>query len=404
MTTVMNTPRVAGAGDAGGARLRVPWGTVLPLAVVAAFGSTFWVIAIRGAVGSIERVIAAPFPTWLRESTLMLPLYVFAVLGALTLALRWFRNDRQRVRATVATFLLVTVAVSVVATAVLLANAIYDYHIEAVHLKVMNATHGPCNAACVAQQASDAFGVQQRAVVYGSVLVLVTNLVLLGLLVAFRGGKLDIASVRQASKRASARARRFDNVEVFLLAGLLGAAVVHATVVPEQLSRWPAGGIALLLLTVAQVDVALLFLLRLRSVQYVATAVVSAVPLLVWLYSRTAGLPFGPEAGVRQPIGLTDAMVAALEAATLVVAVVALRSRESQQASRPERSQHAARFALAGVLAVSALGLAGGMGLLAASGPPSHAQHVSHNGPPTIVYGSNVKSVNPNGAGLQNGR
>ena len=397
MTTVMNTPRVAGAGDAGGARLRVPWGTVLPLAAVAAFGSTFWIIAIRGAVGAIERTIAAPFPTWLRESTLMLPLYVVAALGALTLALRWFRSDQQRVRATIATVRLVVAAVSVVAIGVLVVNAIYDYHIEAVHLRIMDAHHGPCNAVCLAQQQSDTLGVQLRAVAYGSALVLVSNLVLLGRLVAFRGGKLDIASVRQASKRASARTRRFDNLDLFLLAGLFGAAVVHATVVPEQLSRWPAAGIALLLLTVAQVDVALLYLLRLRSVQYVATAVVAAVPLLVWLCSVTAGLPFGPEAGVRQPVGLTDAMVAALEAAVLVVAIVALRSRGSREESRPARSQHAARFALAGVVAVSAIGLAGGLGLFAASGPPSHAQHESHNGPPTRVVGSTIKSVNPNG-------
>jgi hypothetical protein len=392
MTTKVTSPRVAGAGDAGGARLRVPWGTVLPLAVVAAFGSTFWIIAIRGAVGAVERSSSAPFPTWLRESTLMLPLYVFAVLGALTLAVRWFRN-RQRTRTTIATFLLVVAAVSVVGAVVLVANAVYDYQLQSTHLIAMNATHGTCNPACVAQQQQDAVGLQVRAIAYGSGLVLVTNLVLLGLLVAFRGGKLDIASARRAPKRVG----RFDNVELFLLAGLLGAAVVHATVVTEQLSRWPAAGIALLVLTVAEVDVALLFLLRLRSVQYVATAVVSAVPLLVWLYSRTAGLPFGPDAGVPPQIDLADAALAALEAATLVVAIAALRSRRSRQASTSSSSQHAARLALAGVVAISAVGLAGGLGLIAVSGPSSHASHTGHSGPPTRVVGSTLKSVNPGG-------
>jgi hypothetical protein len=392
MTTVVNTPRVAGAGDAGGARLRVPWGTVLPLAVVAACGSTFWIIAVRGAVGAIGRT-SGPFPAWLRESTLMLPLYVFAVLGALTLALRWFGRDRQRKRAALAAFLLVVAAVSVVGTVVLTVNAVYDYHLSATHLAAMNATHGPCNAACVASQEQDAIGLQERAVAFGSALILLSNLVLLGLLVAFRGGKLDIAAARRAPKRVG----RFDNTELFLLAGLLGAAVVHATVVAEQLSRWPAAGIALLLLTVAEVDVALLFLLRLRSVQYVATAVVSAVPLLVWLYSRTAGLPFGPDAGVPQPVGLADAALAALSAATLVVAILALRSRRSRQVSRSSGSQHAARLALAGVVAISAVGLAGGLGLIAVGGASGHAAHSAHQGPPTRVVGSTLKSANPDG-------
>lgn len=402
MTTVVNTPRVAGAGDAGGARLRVPWGTVLPLAVVAAFGSTFWIIAIRGAVGAVERTISAPFPTWLRESTLMLPLYVFAVLGALTLALRWFRRDRQRTRTTIATFLLVVGAVSAVGAVVLVVNAVYDYQLGAAHLIAMNSAHGGCNPACVAQQQQDAFGLQVRAVTFGSLLVLVTNLALLGLLVALRGGKLDIASARPASKRAAGRMGRFDNVELFLLAGLLGAAVVHATVIGEQLARWPAAGIAVLLLTVAEVDAALLFLLRLRSVQYLATAVMSAVPLLLWLYSRTAGLPFGPDAGIRQPIGLTDAAVALLEATTLAVAVAALLSRRSSEESTrsgrlPSTSPHASRLALAGVVAVASVGLGGGLGLVAAAGQPSHAQHARHSGPPTVVVGSTLKSVNPDG-------
>jgi hypothetical protein len=359
----------------------VPWGTVLPLAVVAALGSTFWVVAVRGAVGAIERT-SDPFPAWLRESTLLLPLYVFAVLGALTLALRWFGRSGRRTRSTTATFLLVVAAVSIVGAVVLTANAVYDYQLQATHLAAMNATHGPCSAECVTSQLHDGYVLQVRAVVFGSLMILASNLVLLGLLVGLRGGRLELAS----SRREPARVGRFDNVELFLVTGLLGAAVIHATAVPEQLSRWPAAGIALLLLTVAEADAALLFLLRLRSAQFVATAVVSAGPLLVWLYSRTAGLPFGPAAGSPEPVGLTDAAVAVLEVATLAVAVVALTSRRPV---RPSRSQHSARLALAGVVAATAVGLAGGA-VAAATGQPSHSEHSGHNGPPTVVVGSTV--------------
>jgi hypothetical protein len=381
MTTMVSAGHVAAGGGVTRDRLRVPWGTVLPLAVVAALGSTFWVVAVRGAVGAIERT-SDPFPAWLRESTLLLPLYVFAVLGALTLALRWFGRSGRRTRSTAATFLLVVAAVSIVGAVVLTANAVYDYQLQATHLDAMNATHGPCSAECVTSQLHDGYVLQVRAVVFGSLMILASNLVLLGLLVGLRGGRLELAS----SRREPARVGRFDNVELFLVTGLLGAAVIHATAVPEQLSRWPAAGIALLLLTVAEADAALLFLLRLRSAQFVATAVVSAGPLLVWLYSRTAGLPFGPAAGSPEPVGLTDAAVAVLEVATLAVAVVALTSRRPV---RPSRSQHSARLALAGVVAATAVGLAGGA-VAAATGQPSHSEHSGHNGPPTVVVGSTV--------------
>ena len=63
----------------------VPWTTVLPFAVVLAYVNGFWVTAIRGAVGSTERT-TAPFTSWLHDSTLLLPLFVLAVLAALSLA------------------------------------------------------------------------------------------------------------------------------------------------------------------------------------------------------------------------------------------------------------------------------------------------------------------------------
>jgi hypothetical protein len=381
---------------------------VLPLAALAAFGSTFWIVAIRGAVGAVERTAPAAFPTWLRESTLMLPLYVFAVLAALTLALRWFGGNHNRprmrgTRATVATFLLVVAATTLVATAVLVANAVYDYQLQATHLAAMNATHEPCNLVCVASQKHDAFILQARAIGFGAILILASNLVLLGLLVAFRGGRLNLTSTRPATPKPA----RFTNTDKFLLAGLLGTALVHATTVPDQLSTWPAAGIALLLLVIAQTDTALLYLLRLRTAQYALTAAVTAIPLLVWLYTHTAGLPLGPHAGNPQPLGLTDTALALLEATTLTVALTALhthRHPKTTQATQATHAtsttgtpQHAARLALAGIIATAAIGLAGGLGLLAVTTTPSHTQHTQHNGPPTIVFGSTLKSANPDG-------
>ena len=87
--------------------------TVLPLAVVMAYADGFWMMSLRGAVGAIERT-EEPFASWLRESTLVLPVFVFAVLGALTLALRWFGPALRRTR-TVLTAALLIVAAGTVA-------------------------------------------------------------------------------------------------------------------------------------------------------------------------------------------------------------------------------------------------------------------------------------------------
>ena len=87
-------------------RSGVPWLTVVPLAVVLAYADGFWIISLREAVGAIERT-GQPFANWLRESTLAVPLFVLAVLGALTLALRWFGPVLRKPRTVLATALLV---------------------------------------------------------------------------------------------------------------------------------------------------------------------------------------------------------------------------------------------------------------------------------------------------------
>jgi hypothetical protein len=346
---------------------------VLPLAVVAAFGSGFWLIVIRGAVGSIERT-EGPFATWLEESTLLVPLYVFAVLAALTLALRWFGASPHRARAVALTLLLVAVAVTLAASAVQAVSAVYDYRLQTIHVLNMASHELSCGSQCIADRQHDGLVLQVDALGLGSIVMLVSNLVLLGFTVGFRGGRLDLATSKRTATGLTGRLARIDSVDLFLLAALLGAAAVHATVVGGLLAAWPLAGIALLLLTVAEVDVALLFLLRLRSVHYLAAVAVSALPLLVWAYAHTAGLPFGPHAGIPQRLGLTSTVAALLELAALVVAVAALRRRRRP---RPGAAQHVRWLAVTGVVAVSVIGAAVGLGAMGSAAAPP-AQHVHH--------------------------
>jgi hypothetical protein len=213
MSTISISPTGAtgatGATNATGGRSRtlrgrlgaVPWLTVMPLAVVLAYADGFWMISLRGAVGAIERT-QEPFATWLRESTLTLPIFVLAVLGALTLAAHWFGPVLRRPKAVAVAALLVVAATTLVGIAALAASAAYDYHLQSAQLLLMDSTHstgamaGMTSMGSSAQQQHASLGLQVRAVSFGSGLVLLTNLVLVGWMVAMNGGRLKASTTQ----------------------------------------------------------------------------------------------------------------------------------------------------------------------------------------------------------------
>jgi hypothetical protein len=201
----------------------VPWLTVMPLAVAFAYADGFWLISLRGAVGSIERT-QEPFVTWLRESTLVLPVFVLAVLGALMLAARWFGPVLRKPKTFVATALLIVAAGTLVGIASLAASSAYDYHLQSSQVQLMDSMRLPGSQGSMgsmgsvgsmgsmgsvgsmdslgsmgstAQQQQASLWLQMRAVGYGSGLLLVTNLVLVGWYVAFRGGRLNVIKTRR---------------------------------------------------------------------------------------------------------------------------------------------------------------------------------------------------------------
>src|SRR6478672_1261357 len=131
-------------------RLTVPWLTVLPFAVVMAYADGFWMVALRGAVGSIERS-QEPFTTWLREANLAIPVYLFAVLGALTLAKRWFGPVLSTARSVLLTGLLIAAAGTLVGVVQLAISSVYDFRLQSDEVVMMGSMHGSCNATCIDQ-------------------------------------------------------------------------------------------------------------------------------------------------------------------------------------------------------------------------------------------------------------
>ncbi len=356
-------------------RPAVPWATVLPLAVVMAYSDGFWMTSLRGAAGAIERT-QGPFASWLRESTLILPLFVFAVLGAVTWALHLFGPVLTSSRRLLATVLLVVAAGTLVGIAELAASSAYDYYLQSDRLQLMDAMRTTNAANLLTLQENASLWLQVRAVAYGSGILLVTNLVLVSWVVALKGGRLRLSAPQRSSVlptamlptvaagAAGAGQSRVGDLRLLLAAGLLGTAAIHAAVIPEHLTEWAAAGVFFVVLVAAELGVVALLLARPQPRVLLAAVAVSIGPLAVWLYSRTVGIPFGLGAGVPEPVGLSDITASVLEISTLLVAVVLLRRSEGLRRRLPA-SAHFRSLALVAVIAVTAIGLAGsGVGWL----------------------------------------
>ncbi len=348
----------------------VPWLTVVPLAVLLAYGDGFWVTSLRGAAGAIERT-ESPFTGWLRESTLLLPVYVCAVLGAVTLALRWFGPVLARPKTMLATAFMIVVAGTLAGTIEIAASSAYDYYLQSDllnHMGAMGTMASMTAGGKQAQQAQQAsLALQVRSVGFGSLILLATNLVLVGWAMAMKGGRLNVSVARAAASPLGSRA---DDLRLLLAAGLIGAAAIHAAVVPEHLTEWGPAGAFFVVLTLAETAVAGLVLVRREPGLLFAAAVVSFGPLLLWLQSRTVGIPFGPGTGVPEQVGMADLAACALEMTTLLVAVVLVRGRGWLQ--RPPTSLHVRWLTLVAVVAVAAIGLGGsGLGWFDVFGGPA---------------------------------
>ncbi|MGA8996144.1 MAG: hypothetical protein WB441_17740, partial [Nocardioidaceae bacterium] len=227
----------------------VPWATVLPLAVALTYADGFWLVALRGATGSVART-QTPFTSWLHESTLALPLFVLAVLGVLTLAGHWFGPAPRTLRRLAATALLLTAAGTLAGAALLAANAAYDYHLQVAQLGMMGTMGGTCVGSCTDIPRHAAAGLQLRTVGLGVPILLLTSLLAVAWVLALRGGGLVLAR--------PARAAHGPGPSPLLAASLLAGGVLHAFVVPEHLAEWPTAGAFFVLLAGAQLALAAL--------------------------------------------------------------------------------------------------------------------------------------------------
>jgi hypothetical protein len=162
---------------------------------------------------------------------------------------------------------------------------------------------------------------------------------------------------------APARAARTPTVAIALAAAcLLGAEGIHTAVMGEHLAEWWAEGAFFLALSVLEGGLAAALFLAPARRAFQAAFLISIGTIALWGWSRTTGLPIGPEAAYPEPVGRADAVATLLEAVTAVALAPGVLRRESaSHAPGPgaPRSSGAAVAAVAAVALTTAFGLAG---------------------------------------------
>lgn len=179
---------------------------------------------------------------------------------------------------------------------------------------------------------------------------------------------VDAGEVTRAPSVPVRQHGAYEDVRVLLVATLLGDAAVHAAVVREHLAHWPAAGLFFVLLAVTGFVVGTAILRQIDRPRLLAALALSVGPLLVWLVSRTAGLPFGPEAGEPEQVTWTDAAACLLALAGAGAALLLLRAAPRLWGTAlPAAAQ---RVGLGLVAVITVVGLTS-----AAVAEPGHVEH-----------------------------
>lgn len=102
------------------------------------------------------------------------------------------------------------------------------------------------------------------------------------------------------------------------------AGLIHYAVVPEHRSEWVGYAVFFTLLGAFQlIWAAAVWADRGRWLLGLG-AVANAAAIFLWIISRTVGLPFGPDAGEAESVGIIDVLCVLAEAVALTAAAAAL--------------------------------------------------------------------------------
>ena len=139
-----------------------------------------------------------------------------------------------------------------------------------------------------------------------------------------------------------------------VLLGTLSAAagIIHVAMAPAHAGEWIPEGVAFALVGWLQIGLAIAIAARGSTAAIRTACLANAAFIGAWVWTRVAGVPFGPEAGLAHSAGFVDITCVALEAA-MVLAGYELLVRPDRGAKLPDAALTALTLVPLGVIALT---------------------------------------------------
>jgi hypothetical protein len=105
----------------------------------------------------------------------------------------------------------------------------------------------------------------------------------------------------------------------------LGAGLIHLGVVQEHMAEWWLYGVFFIAAAAVQIVWAMAALALARPPVPRLIAALNAAFILLWLVTRTTGIPVGPERGIPEAFTIADVICAVLEGLVVLLIVATVR-------------------------------------------------------------------------------
>jgi hypothetical protein len=138
-----------------------------------------------------------------------------------------------------------------------------------------------------------------------------------------------------------------------------GAATIHFAVIDQHFAEYWLFGVFFAAVALAQLGWVVAVVSNPARTVYVVGALGNALIAVTWVISRTAGLPFGPEAGEPEPVSVADAVSTAFELAVVVGTLLLLRGLDLRRSWEMRFVRPAVAIAAIVITTLALAGLAG---------------------------------------------
>lgn len=154
-----------------------------------------------------------------------------------------------------------------------------------------------------------------------------------------------------------------------------GAGAIHIAVLPAHIREWWAAGAFFAAIATFQVVWAIVAYASQRRAFLALGGAVNAATVALWIETRTAGLPFGPNAGVPEHVGLAGVLTVVLESAVCAAVIWSLRPHERRTLPSVATSSLAVGSAVVIVCGLAVPGVVAGAGHRHSAGHTHHSHH-----------------------------